>query len=79
MKKVFLGVFIVFVFSLFVNCSTTNPGEAEYTGPYIANTSTSVFHKDSCSYLPDPVNRVTYQTRQEAVNAGYTPCGHCKP
>jgi len=79
MKKIFYTVFILFIFFSFMGCTKDNPTEADYTGPYIGNISTSVFHKDDCSYLPDQANRVTYQTRQAAVDAGYTPCGHCKP
>ena len=48
-------------------------------GLYIGNVNTQKFHVTSCSYLPDPVNRVYFGSREDAVNAGYSPCGHCDP
>jgi methylphosphotriester-DNA--protein-cysteine methyltransferase len=46
---------------------------------YTGNRNTKKFHLPSCSYLPDPENRVYFTTREQAINAGYTPCGHCRP
>ena len=46
---------------------------------YIGNKNTKKFHHPWCSYLSAPENRVYFTTRQEAIDAGYTPCGHCKP
>ena len=46
---------------------------------YIGNINTYKFHRPSCSYLPNPENRTTFETRSEAVNAGYSPCEHCDP
>ena len=49
---------------------------------YILNKSTKKFHKPDCS----DVNRIKEEnreafsgTREEVVNMGYDPCGHCKP
>lgn len=49
------------------------------TYSYIGNKDTKKFHRLSCNYLPDPQNRVYFTSREEAINAGYVPCGHCKP
>ncbi|MCL2359519.1 MAG: MBL fold metallo-hydrolase [Nitrososphaerota archaeon] len=49
------------------------------TEGYIGNKNTLVFHLPSCSSLPSQQNRVYFDTRQEAIDAGYRPCGNCKP
>lgn len=46
---------------------------------YIGNANTKKFHYPSCTYLPDLVNQVILDTREEAVSKGYSPCGHCNP
>ncbi|HPN28326.1 MAG TPA: thermonuclease family protein [Thermotogota bacterium] len=46
---------------------------------YIGNKNTKVFHRLTCSSLPDESNRVYFYTREEAIAAGYRPCGNCKP
>ena len=50
------------------------------TGIYVGNRNNGKLHKASCSYLPDPQNRVLFATREEAVAAGYDdPCKRCNP
>jgi len=46
---------------------------------YIGNKNSKTFHLESCSSLPQEQNSVYFNTRQEAIDAGYTPCGKCKP
>ncbi|MDR2700769.1 MAG: MBL fold metallo-hydrolase [Nitrososphaerota archaeon] len=46
---------------------------------YIGNKNSKVFHLQSCSFLPQEQNRVYFNSRQEAIDAGYTPCNTCKP
>lgn len=46
---------------------------------YIGNKNSKKFHRPSCSYLPDQKNQVTFDSREEAINKGYDPCGHCNP
>lgn len=46
---------------------------------YIGNRNSKVFHREDCSGLPAQQNRVTFGSRADAVAAGYTPCGNCKP
>ena len=46
---------------------------------YHGNISTKVFHKPSCAYYDCENCTVSFNTRQEAVNAGYTPCKKCHP
>lgn len=49
---------------------------------YILNTGSMKFHEIGASCAPDPDSanyRLTDQTRDEVVDAGYNPCGICKP
>ena len=57
----------------------TNPDEAEGAGTYIGNKNSQVFHRPDCTGLPAAQNQVVFDSRAEAVAAGYTPCGRCKP
>jgi hypothetical protein len=61
------------------SCGKDSDQQPAEPGYYIGNVNTEVFHKPTCSYLPDPENRVRFETRQEAVDAGYRPCQHCNP
>lgn len=46
---------------------------------YIGNINTHKFHHTWCGHLPDSKNQVVLNSRDEAVNAGYEPCGFCNP
>ena len=46
---------------------------------YIGNRNSSVFHLEHCPNLPKEENRVYFPARQDALDAGYTPCGNCCP
>lgn len=56
----------------------TPPGKTT-TYQYIGNKNSKVFHRLSCKSLPAMQNRVYFYTREEAIAAGYRPCGNCKP
>lgn len=58
---------------------TGSTRDAPIADTYIGNTKTKKFHLPSCSYLPDQDHQATFDSRDEAIAAGYTPCGHCKP
>ena len=51
------------------------------SSPYIGNRSTKKFHKASCRDVNkmNESNKVPLSSRQEALNQGYSPCGHCHP
>lgn len=53
------------------------PAEAAVT--YIGNKKSMKFHREDCSSLPEEQNRVYLESREEAVDLGYTPCGSCRP
>lgn len=57
----------------------TNPGAADAGGPYIGNKNSQIFHHADCSGLPAEQNQVLFETRPDAVSAGYSACGRCKP
>jgi competence protein ComEC len=57
-------------------------GTAELYGTevsYIGNKNSKVFHLASCGSLPMESNRMYFNSRQEALDAGYTACNTCKP
>lgn len=46
---------------------------------YIGNINSRKFHTPNCANLPAEQNRVYFADRTGAVEAGYTPCGSCRP
>ena len=44
---------------------------------YIGNKNSKKFHISGCASLPSEENRVEFHTYDEAIKAGYTPCGNC--
>ena len=62
---------------------TTNSGAAPApTQPpaevtYIGNKNSKKFHHPDCGGLPKESNRTYFDSYQEAIDAGYTPCGQC--
>lgn len=58
----------------------TNEMAVEYIeGTYIGNKNSKKFHRPDCYTLPAEKNRVEFASREDAVNAGYSPCGNCCP
>jgi len=48
-------------------------------GGYHGNVRSHVFHKPGCSGYNCKNCSAIFRTRQEAIEAGYRPCGNCKP
>lgn len=47
---------------------------------YLGNTNTHKFHKKGCFSLRTCVNcTAKFATREEAIAAGFRPCGNCRP
>lgn len=48
---------------------------------YLGNTKSMKFHYSSCRTIKNPSasHFVSLGSRDEAINAGYAPCGVCKP
>lgn len=49
------------------------------TYAYAGNTRTKKFHKESCQHFDCPNCTAKFRTREEAIEAGYSPGGCCKP
>lgn len=48
---------------------------------FIGNSNSRKFHYETCSAAKKMHirNKVIFHTKKEAINAGYEPCGICKP
>lgn len=46
---------------------------------YLGNPKTMKFHYANCRTIRNPQNFVHIGSRDEAINAGYKPCGICRP
>ncbi len=46
---------------------------------YIGNIKSKKFHRSDCHTLPAEKNRIELSSRDEAINAGYSPCENCQP
>ena len=48
---------------------------------YIGNLDTGKFHAPGCGDVDKmaPSNKASFSSRDEAISAGYSPCGHCNP
>lgn len=48
---------------------------------YVGNSNSGKFHAPGCGDVGKmkPSNKVFFSSREEAINSGYTPCGHCHP
>lgn len=58
--------------------ATYNSGTSD---SYVGNSNSGKFHAPGCgdvNKMKDS-NKVYFSSRDEAINAGYTPCGHCHP
>lgn len=51
------------------------------SGSYIGNSNSMKFHDSDCRYglKVSDVNRVTFDSRSDAINSGYKPCKVCDP
>lgn len=48
-------------------------------GNYIGNINSKKFHLPSCHTLPAEKNQIYFDTREAAIDNGYSPCGNCNP
>ena len=64
------------------NFTSTQGGISTYSSGYVLNTETKKFHYPGCgdiSKMNEENKASSNQTRQQIMDAGYTPCGHCNP
>ncbi|HWQ75349.1 MAG TPA: MBL fold metallo-hydrolase [Syntrophomonas sp.] len=59
--------------------SLPDTGAAAVENQYIGNKNSKKFHRPTCSGLPSAKNQVVFETRDEAIEQGYAPCGSCDP
>jgi hypothetical protein len=59
--------------------ATTVTPSPPAVGDYVGNTNTHRFHRRSCRYASCPNCTVTFETRREALDAGFRPGGCCNP
>lgn len=54
---------------------------SNYQSTYVASANSDKFHEPSCSYAQKikDYNKIYFSSREEAINAGYEPCGVCYP
>ena len=61
-------------------CGKEDPDyEVEPQITYVLNVKSNKFHRLSCSRLPTDNREDTTKSRQEIIDMGYDPCGHCDP
>ena len=58
---------------------TPDADEPDDAGEYIGNKNSKKFHLPTCKNLPAEKNRIYFDSRQAAVDAGQSPCGNCNP
>lgn len=54
-----------------------DPSGSQQTSYYIGNINSKVLHLPSCSGLPAEKNQIRFESYDDAVKAGYTPCSRC--
>lgn len=62
-----------------VQADETQNNASSQESYYIGNTKSNKFHLPTCKWLPDEENRIFFDTREQAVTAGYEPCQKCNP
>ena len=73
--KYLLGLLLTI---MVISCTTDFSSD----GSRIGNKSTKVFHTTSCRFVSQIVDKVNFSSREEAINAGYSPDGSssgCNP
>ena len=70
---------LVILITLLLVAAAAFPMLSNSAPAYIGNVKSCVFHKQSCRYLPHESNRLYFDSRKEAIDAGYRPCRKCRP
>lgn len=52
---------------------------AAFAADYLGNPKSMKFHYANCRTIKHPENFVPFDSRDEAINNGYVPCGVCNP
>lgn len=83
MRKAILFAMII-TLALFVALPIVTASADDCTplaASYIGNSNTGKFHYSNCRWVSkmSPGHKVHFDSRQDAVNAGYVPCKVCRP
>ena len=60
---------------------STTEQTVDTTGKYVASNDSDKYHYPDCRWAEKilPENLISFDTEEEAVSAGFSPCGTCKP
>jgi endonuclease YncB( thermonuclease family) len=58
---------------------SSSQSKAVVSGPYHGNKRSRVFHQSSCKHFNCKNCVIGFKTREAAIEAGFRPCGGCKP
>ncbi|VBB05627.1 Hypothetical protein LUCI_0837 [Lucifera butyrica] len=60
---------------------TPHPAIVPFSATYIGNSHSGIFHYSYCRYVGrmSESHKVFFESRDDAINAGYRPCKVCKP
>ena len=52
-----------------------------FAANYIGNANSKIFHYSDCSSVNkmNPANKISFNSRDEAIQNGYRPCKRCSP
>ena len=77
MKKIFAAIVTILILSTAIVFAA----EPLFDTPYIGNSYRKTFHYRDCPSVRqmNHKNQVQFKSVDEALNAGYSPCGNCKP
>jgi hypothetical protein len=61
--------------------AAAQPTDVKPAVEYWGSAKRTTYHRPSCQWAQKirPANRVVFKSKEEAVKAGYEPCGDCKP
>lgn len=64
-----------------VSSDTMQSTPSQNATHYLGNKNTKKFHKSTCSFAKKikSENLITFESREEAINGNYAPCGKCNP
>ncbi len=69
----------VLVFAVLIAAHALIDARAANDAAYHGNTKTYKFHRSTCRFYSCPHCTAKFKTREEAIAAGYRPCGTCDP
>ena len=79
-KSPLLIIFLLMGVLMFCwQCGTKGKAYGEDDVIYSGNVESLKYHRPGCQYYGCMVCTKKFKSREEAIDAGYKPCGKCKP